>query len=121
MKKTYYPEIGIPIHEVRDWVKVRRLIRALREGDDVGVVYIDGEIGNCSILSGTHRLAASEIRSQLDGTEPYADLNIIDINDILDDRCIDVYNELCEDGKIWEYIDEFRGETTEDLVRFLEK
>jgi hypothetical protein len=51
------------------------MIRALRQGNSLPPVYTDG--GNW--LSGTHRVAASEIRAQLDGTHPYEDLDIRDM------------------------------------------
>jgi hypothetical protein len=62
--KTYYPTLWSgcnPIHEVIDWAKVRRLIRAVRAGEYIPPVLIDGSIGNGNLLNGTHRAAANDL------------------------------------------------------------
>jgi hypothetical protein len=77
---TYYPRIANPMHPVRDWCKVRSMIRALRRGKALPIVWIDGKIKAGNLMSGTHRAAASEIRSLLDGTRPYDDLDVRSLN-----------------------------------------
>jgi hypothetical protein len=79
-KKPYYPGGGNPMHAVNDWAKMRDMIRALRRGERLPVVYMDGQVGHGVWLSGTHRVAASEIKAAEDSTRPYVDLDIFDIN-----------------------------------------
>ena len=67
------------MHPVRDWCKVRYMIRALRRGEQLPTIYMDGPLGSGNWLSGTHRVAASEIRAKLDGLQPYQDLQLFDI------------------------------------------
>ena len=52
-----------PIHEVRDWLKVRNLIRSARRGDAIPAILIDAKDGN--MLTGTHRAAANHILRKL--------------------------------------------------------
>ncbi len=68
--KSYYPthHLGCnPIHEVQNWSYVRKLIRAARKGEDINPILIDGEIGNGTLLAGTHRAAANDIMVMLGG------------------------------------------------------
>ena len=62
MELPYYePTEYIPIHEVRDWCYVRKIIRAARRGEHIpGFVVYAG-----SLLTGTHRCAANEIMQLL--------------------------------------------------------
>jgi hypothetical protein len=50
-----------PQHQVRDWQKVRSLIRAAMRGDNIPPILIDGSLGNGNLLTGTHRAAANDI------------------------------------------------------------
>jgi len=77
--RPYYPGGNNPLHAVKDWRKVRSMIRALRRGEGLPMVYMDGKLGSGNWLSGTHRVAASEIRAKLDGVEPYADLDLCNV------------------------------------------
>lgn len=82
--KKYYPKTNNPLHAVQDWAKVRKMIRHLRVGGVLPPVYMDGELGCSNWLSGTHRVAASEIRALLDGNiTDYSDLTLIDISEFL--------------------------------------
>jgi hypothetical protein len=80
----YYPKKNDPLHEVRDWAKVRSMIRALRRGESLPPVYIYGPVGSGVWLSGTHRVAASEIRAKLDDLRPYEDLEIVDLGPVIE-------------------------------------
>lgn len=78
----YYPGHSIgaqPIHPVTDWSKVRRIARAMRRGDNIPAVVIDGQIGNCSLVTGTHRVAAAELLGML-GTQ--ANIQTISVDDL---------------------------------------
>ena len=66
--ETYYPTYYLgcnPIHPVISWSKVRKLIRDARRGDSIPPILIDGDFGNCNLLSGTHRAAANDIMMML--------------------------------------------------------
>jgi len=68
MTIAYFPGTSIganPIHEVVSWSKVRSIIRAVRRGDDVPAFVIDGEDGNCNLITGTHRCAANDLLEML--------------------------------------------------------
>jgi hypothetical protein len=61
--KDYYPTYWSgcnPIHPVHSWALVRRLIRALRRGESIPPVLLDGW-RNGNMLTGTHRCAANDI------------------------------------------------------------
>jgi len=80
MKKPYFPAYHLgcnPIHEVRDWAKVRRLIRAARRGKYIPPILIDGEPGNCNLLAGTHRAAANDLMVML-SCEPLIEVAQLD-------------------------------------------
>lgn len=62
---TYYPKSYTPLHEVKDWAKVRRIIRARKAGVAIPAILVDGIIGNGNLLTGTHRCAANEIMEML--------------------------------------------------------
>jgi hypothetical protein len=81
--KPYYPGYFNPLHAVVDWSKVRSIIRALDRGEKLPPVYCDAADGSGNWLSGTHRVAASEIRCLLGRTaDPYLDIGILNINDL---------------------------------------
>ena len=68
--KKYFPTFHLgcnPIHEVRNWAYVRKLIRAARRGESIPAIVIDGEIGSGNMLTGTHRAAANDIMIMLGG------------------------------------------------------
>lgn len=68
--KKYYPTYHLgcnPIHEVRNWAYVRKLIRAARRGDEINPILIDGTIGNGNLLAGTHRAAANDLMMRMGG------------------------------------------------------
>lgn len=77
----FYPSVcGCnPIHEVRDWLKVRSLIRAARRGDSIPPILIDAKDGN--MLTGTHRAAANCIMRKL-GEEELIDVVMVDEIDV---------------------------------------
>jgi len=72
------------------------MIRTLRAGKSLPVIYIDGPLHGSNWLSGTHRVAASEIRARLDGTDPYTDLNIFDVSDWLAELTPSQLERFCE-------------------------
>ena len=59
--KDYYPKNVNPIHEVRDWSKVRSMIRSSVKGEDVPPIIRDGD----NLLTGTHRSAANDVIDML--------------------------------------------------------
>lgn len=65
--KNFYPSWAgaNPIHEVRDWSKVRSLIRSARRGDAIPAILIDGQEGSGNMLNGTHRAAANVLMRKL--------------------------------------------------------
>lgn len=65
MKTVYYPTEYTPIHEVRDWSKVRSILKSALRGDQIPAIIVDGVKGNGNCLNGTHRLAARNILSML--------------------------------------------------------
>lgn len=68
LQQDYFPSLWSgckPIHEVRDWCKVRKLIRDARKGIKIKPILIDGDIGNGNLLTGTHRSAANDIMMML--------------------------------------------------------
>ena len=74
-QKDYYPTYWSgcnPIHAVRDWCKVRRIIRDARRGAHIPPIIIEGDLGNGNLLTGTHRAAANDICMML-GQEPIVD------------------------------------------------
>lgn len=80
--RAYYPthHLGCnPIHEVRDWSYVRKLVRAARRGEDINPILIDGEIGNGYLLAGTHRAAANDIMVMLGGEALIPVVSLCDI------------------------------------------
>lgn len=86
----YYPTLHLgcnPIHEVKDWLKVRNLIRAARRGDAIPPIVIDGQIGGGNMLNGTHRAAANDLMIKLGGDPliPVVSLDEIEVSDELQD------------------------------------
>ena len=62
--KKYYPTYWSgcnPIHEVKDWSYVRKIIRARKAGKKIPPIVIDGDRHNGCILNGTHRCAANDL------------------------------------------------------------
>ena len=85
--KPYYPTYHHgcnPIHEVKDWAYVRKLVRAARRGETINPILIEGSIGNGSLLAGTHRSAANDLMMKLGG-EPLIDVVSIDDIEISDE------------------------------------
>lgn len=83
----YYPGSSIgaqPIHPVTDWSKVRRIARAMRKGEVVPAIVIDGAAGNCSLVTGTHRVAAMELLQML-GVDVKIDMISVDDLDNADE------------------------------------
>jgi hypothetical protein len=80
--KAYYPTYHLgcnPIHEVRNWAYVRKLIRAARRGEEINPILIEGEIGSGSLLAGTHRAAANDLMMMLGG-EPL--ISVVNMDEI---------------------------------------
>jgi len=67
LDQNFYPSWAgaNPIHEVRDWSKVRSLIRSARRGDAIPAILIDGQEGSGNLLNGTHRAAANCVMRKL--------------------------------------------------------
>lgn len=84
MIADFYPSVcGCnPIHEVRDWCKVRSLIRSARRGDAIPAILIDAKDGN--MLTGTHRAAANCIMRKL-GEDELIDVVTVAEIDVSDD------------------------------------
>lgn len=64
----YFPGSSIgaePFHEVFDWCKVRSMMRFLIKGGKLPEIIIEGDIGNCRLITGTHRCAAYDILLKL--------------------------------------------------------
>lgn len=86
LPKWYYPTLCMgcnPIHEVRDWCKVRKLVRDALNGAKIRPILIDGTLRNGSLLTGTHRAAANDIL-MLIGSDiriPYILLSDLDTSD----------------------------------------
>jgi hypothetical protein len=73
---------------VEDWSKVRKLVRDAIKLCDITPILIEGEIGNGSLLTGTHRSAANDILKMLgkeDYLIPYIRLQDIEITEELQD------------------------------------
>lgn len=82
MFKQLYPStMGCnPIHEVRDWLKVRNLIRAALRGDAIPPIIIDAQDGN--MLTGTHRAAANYLMRKLGREDHLIDTVTVDMMDV---------------------------------------
>lgn len=103
----YYPSKQNALHAVKDWCKVRSMIHSLRQGKNLPVVYTDGELGEGNWLSGTHRVAASEIRYKLGDTQaPYEDLLIVDISEWLEPYL---------DAEEWDALWSWHNQDSEDV------
>ena len=80
--KDYYPTYHLgcnPIHAVKDWAKVRKLIRDARSGADIPPILIDGPQHGGNMLTGTHRAAANDIIMMLGG-QPL--ISVVTLDDI---------------------------------------
>ena len=73
-------------HPVRDWAKVRRIIRAARRGDDVPgwVESVHPTSGCYEALSGSHRMAAVAV-SRLLGREIDITPRVVEWTDTIQD------------------------------------
>lgn len=105
-QKAYYPHSAEPLHEVKNWACVRSMIRTLRNGGELPPVYIDGPVNGGAWLSGTHRVAAAQIREQIDGTNWRDDLTIVDLSGTIE-------------GLTEEERGEWAGLENEDAISFL--
>ena len=97
--KNYYPtQDANPVHEVRNWAYARKIARAALRGDMIPSIVVDGPVGNCNAINGTHRLAARHILraigenvnlipiisiDDLDDAKREAVMELIDENDFL--------------------------------------
>jgi len=80
-----------PIHAVQDWCKVRRLVRAVRRGDDVAPILYEGLPNNGTLLAGTHRMMANDILEMLGDRRRIA---MVELSNVLDDpECYDLTND----------------------------
>lgn len=82
LPKDYYPTHALgchPIHEVKDWCKVRKLVRDALRGDKINPIVIEGQKGSGSMITGTHRAAANDLLVML-GHE--ALINHISVDDL---------------------------------------
>ena len=61
----YYPAGVTPIHEVKQWAKVRSITRAIEAGKDLPPILLFGTF----LLTGTHRLVANELLARRGNTE----------------------------------------------------
>jgi hypothetical protein len=101
--KKYYPTYWSgcnPLHEVKDWAQVRSLVKACKNGEarNIPPIYIDGDIGSGSLLTGTHRAAANDIITMLN--ERGSDIELIshiDVNDYLSRSQIEEISEINDD------------------------
>lgn len=94
LPKHYYPTYWSgcnPIHEVRDWSKVRKLIRDARRGDVIPPIVIDGPLHSGSLITGTHRAAANDILCMM-GQEPLIDY--VNLDNVLESLDADAREEL---------------------------
>jgi hypothetical protein len=99
-----------PIHPVKNWCKVRAIIRAARRGENIPSILIDGDVGNGSLLTGTHRAAANDIMlmlserncSDLD-TIPF--ISYVALDDVDDDDLRDQMADAIDDND-YEHLDE---------------
>ncbi len=87
-KHPYYPTYDhgcTPIHEVKNWCYVRKLVRAVRRGETVNPILIDGSPRNGTLLTGTHRSAANDLLNMLGDSRRIAVMSIQDM-DLTDDQ-----------------------------------
>lgn len=105
LDKHYYPVYWsgcYPIHAVRDWLKVRNLVRACKNGEahKIPPIYTDGELGNGTLLTGTHRSAANDLIKKLN------DRNGTNI-DLINHRNVSHITDKIEldDGDLQDHID----------------
>lgn len=104
--KTYEPGKSVGImapHEVRDWCKVRRILRAALKGATIPAIVTEGEIA----FNGTHRLAALDLAEML-GLE-------ISI-DIIDFRETEAYENEETRELLIEAIEQNDGRTLQELL-----
>lgn len=102
LDRNYYPKNCNPIHEVRSWSYVRKIVRAVRHGEDIPPYLMDGE----TLLSGTHRAAANDLLEMLDDDRRVESIQLGELPESLQDKINDdVSRDDYED--IDSYLDEF--------------
>jgi hypothetical protein len=109
--KKYYPTYWSgcnPIHEVKDWLYVRNIIRAARKGVKIPPVIIDGPLGGGSLLTGTHRSAANDLLMMM-GHEPL--IRHIELSDLTDE----------EQAKYYELVEDQNNDNLNDYLESVEK
>ena len=80
----YWPGGYQAIHEVRSWLKVRQIVRAVERGYPIPPYLVDGEHGNGNLLTGTHRAAANDLLSRRRGARLIDEVALDDLD--ADDR-----------------------------------
>lgn len=104
--RNYMTMHDIDLTNIASADKVWSMIQALETGEELPPLYREGNV----MLSGMHRLAASEIRAQLNEADcGYDDLNIIDISPMLD--CLTI-----EQKEWWEMISSENTEFAASLL-----
>ena len=64
LPKKEYPRGFAPIHEVKNWSKVRSIIRKAKK-EKIPLFLVSGTEDNGSLMTGTHRLMAKNIMDML--------------------------------------------------------
>ena len=100
-RDDYYPRRYNPIHEVKDWGKVEKIVKGAMNGDDIQPFLIDGQPGNGNLLSGTHRAAANDVLREVGGPE----IGYIELDDLPSSAR----------SKIVERIDDLRTDEVDDI------
>ncbi|TXH16361.1 MAG: hypothetical protein E6R03_05610 [Hyphomicrobiaceae bacterium] len=91
--KTYYPHTYNPIHEVKNWCTIRKMMRTLKNGGELPTVYT----ANGGLLTGTHRVSAAQILSQITGENWESYLTIEDLTHKLDSVDDDIWSNDLDD------------------------
>ena len=79
----YVPRRVDFLHEVRDWAKVRRLVRAARRGEKIPPYLVSDKASDRPLLiTGTHRAAANDLLESLGGERL---IPVIDLGDLSDE------------------------------------
>ena len=91
--KPYFPKGVDALHEVRDWRKVRSLMRAARRGEKVPAYLVSDRSAEWPLLiTGTHRAAANDLLELLGGERLIPVLDLGDLPDS-DRACIEARME----------------------------
>ena len=86
----YYPTGVTPIHEVKQWAKVRSIARAIEAGKDLPPILLFGS----SLLTGTHRWVANELLARRGKTETRIEaMQLISLPSDVQKIIIDLYME----------------------------